>query len=59
MGAAFGATIFMLSLFAMVAAVNAAWSILTLTKYALYRLLKLGKLPIREYFKFYRQKFYI
>jgi hypothetical protein len=57
MGAAFGSALFVAALFAMVAVVYAAWSVMTFAKYTLYRLLKLGRLSIREYFKIYYQKF--
>lgn len=57
MGAVFGALWLMLTLSAMVAVVYALWSILTLAKYALYRILRLGGLSIREYFKIYYRRF--
>lgn len=30
-----------------------AWATITLAKYTLYRTLRLGKMPMREYFKHY------
>lgn len=40
-----------------VAAVDASWWVLTLCKYALYRALKVGTMPMREYFAHYRKQF--
>ena len=53
MGAAIGAIIFMTALFTLDALPHIAWATLTLGKYALYRACKIGKMPIRDYFKHY------
>ena len=53
MGAILGAIIFMTAIFALEGLSYVAWATLTLGKYALYRACKLGKMPMREYFKYY------
>ncbi len=39
--------------FVIVGVIYAAWATVTLVKYALYRTLSVGTMPIGEYFKYY------
>ena len=57
MGAAIGCMFIFGALALAVAAVDASWWVLTLCKYALYRALKVGTMPMREYFAHYRKQF--
>ena len=53
MGAVIGVIAFLAAIFALEGLTYIAWAALTLSKYALYRACKLGKMPMREYFKYY------
>ena len=53
MGAMFMYMYFMGAIIALTAAMCAAWLMCTLTKYAAYRVLKVGAMPMREYFRHY------
>lgn len=56
MGAVFGAAIFMSVLMALVGAVYGAWAAFTLVKYVLYKALKVGNMPMTDYFRYYYKR---
>lgn len=53
MGAAVGMFIFFWATIALYGVLWGLWALWTLSKYALYRILKVGNMPIRDYFKHY------
>ena len=57
MGAVFGAVAFMGTLMAVVGAVYGAWAVFTFVKYVLYIALKVGTMPLSDYFRYYYKRF--
>lgn len=56
MGAVFGMVALIGALMAVVGAVYGVWAVLTFVKYVLYIALKVGSMPMADYFRYYYKR---